>query len=75
VRGVETLPGIATKRARQLVKLFLYHTAQTEQRDAAGEKASLQQAMALALGVALRVLLDPANRERLIEESEKSVKR
>jgi hypothetical protein len=27
------------------------------------------------LGVALRVLLDPANRERLIEESEKSVKR
>lgn len=59
---VGSLPPIARKRVLQLTRMFVYSADEVERRDEAGEKASLQQANAQALRLALRVCLDPANR-------------
>src|SRR5262249_51683208 len=70
--SVTTLPPIAKKRLRFLVRMFMFQTETAEKRNEAGEQATLAHASRLALLVALRVLLHPDNRELLIREAQRS---
>ena len=74
ITTVTNLPVIAQNRVKALVRSLMYYTALAEQRSEAGEVASLAHGSRLALLTALRVMLHPDNRERLIAESQRSAR-